>query len=80
MPSYQFLLGHDDNHLFMSMHPRSYFYKNSTGKCAFKFVGTDSLIGKNMYIFGAPAYRHYHIVHRIDTRQMGFKAVTGDVD
>lgn len=44
MPSFQFLLGHDQYH-FMTMHPKSYFYRNSTNQCEFKFVGLESLRG-----------------------------------
>lgn len=44
MPSFQFLLGQDNYH-FMTLHPKSYFYRNSTNQCAFKFVGLESLRG-----------------------------------
>ena len=63
----------------MTFHPKTYFFNAGQGKCGFRFVGTDSLSGGDTYIFGAPAYSQFAIVHNVDTRTIAMKAQSQDV-
>ena len=77
-PTFEFMVG-GLSHAYINLQPQFYYYRNSTGQCAFHFVGTSSLSGRNLYVFGQKFHDHVQVVHHIGSKQIGFRQLDSSI-